>query len=50
VDCCLKCCFFTKHTVLQGENKDWVARNQIDMSETCLAVTCGLLFEVLLLH
>ena len=27
------CCFFAKHTALSKKNKDWLARNQDNVSE-----------------
>ena len=36
------CCFFAKHTALRRKSKDWLARNQDNVSEwaTCLFVNC----------
>ena len=38
------CCFFTTHAALEGKNKEWLARNQYNVSEssgaTCLPTDC----------
>ena len=39
------CCFSTKYTVLKSKNKDWLARNQDNVSEWSDMSTRGLLFQ-----
>jgi hypothetical protein len=39
------CCFSTKHTALRGKSKDWLARNQDNMSEWGDISIRGLLFQ-----
>jgi hypothetical protein len=39
------CCFSTKHTALRGKSKDWLARNQNNVSEWSDMSTSGLLFQ-----
>ena len=36
------CCFSTKHEALRRKNKDWLARNQDDVSEWNDMSICGL--------
>ena len=38
------CCFSAKHTALRRKSKDWLARNQNNVSEWSDMSTCGLLF------
>ena len=38
------CCFFAKHAVLRRKNKDWLARNQNNVSEWSDMSTRRLLF------
>jgi hypothetical protein len=39
------CCFSTKHVTLRKNNKDWLARNQDNMSEWGDMSIRGLLFQ-----
>jgi len=39
------CCFSTKHTALRRKSKDWMARNQNNVSEWSDMSTRGLLFQ-----
>jgi len=39
------CCFSDKHTVLRRKNKDWLARNQDNVSEWGDMSFYGLLFQ-----
>jgi hypothetical protein len=39
------CCFVTKHASLRSKSKDWLARNQNDVSEWSDMSTLGLLFQ-----
>jgi hypothetical protein len=39
------CCFSAKHTVLRRKNKDWLARNQNNLSEWCEMSINKLLFQ-----
>jgi hypothetical protein len=39
------CCFSTKHTAQRRKNKDWLARNQNNVSQWSDMSTCGLLFQ-----
>ena len=39
------CCFSTKHTALRKQSKDWVARNQDNVSEWGDMSIRGLLFQ-----
>ena len=39
------CCFSAKHTALRGKSKDWLARNQNNVSEWSDMSTSGLLFQ-----
>jgi hypothetical protein len=39
------CCFSTKHTALRSESKDWLARNQNNVSEWSDMSIRGLLFQ-----
>jgi hypothetical protein len=39
------CCFFAKHAVLRRTSKDWLARNQDNVSEWSDMCTCGLLYQ-----
>jgi hypothetical protein len=39
------CCFSTKHTALRRKSKDWLARNQNNVSEWNDMSTCRLLFQ-----
>jgi hypothetical protein len=39
------CCFFTKHVALRRKNKDWLARNQNNVSEWSDMSSLGLLFQ-----
>jgi hypothetical protein len=39
------CCFFAKHAVLRRKGKDWLARNQNNVSEWSDMTTSGLLFQ-----
>ena len=39
------CCFSPKHAVLSSKNKDWLARNQDDVSEWGDVSICGLMFQ-----
>ena len=39
------CCFSTKHESLRSKSKDWLARNQNNVSEWSDMSTHGLLFQ-----
>jgi hypothetical protein len=39
------CCFSAKHAVLRSKSKDWLARNQHNVSEWGDMSTRGLLFQ-----
>ena len=39
------CCFFAKHEALRRKSKDWLARNQNNVSEWSDISTRGLLFQ-----
>jgi hypothetical protein len=39
------CCFSAKHAALRRKSKDWLARNQNNVSEWSDMSTCGLLFQ-----
>ena len=39
------CCFSTKHAALRRKSKDWLARNQDNVSELGDMSTRGLLFQ-----
>jgi hypothetical protein len=39
------CCFSAKHAELRRKGKDWLARNQNNVSEWSDMSTCGLLFQ-----
>ena len=39
------CCFFTKHAAIRRKNKDWLARNQNNVSEWSNMSTRRLLFH-----
>ena len=39
------CCFSAKHTALSSKSKDWLARNQDNVSEWSDMSTCDLLFQ-----
>ena len=39
------CCFSAKHTALRRKSKDWLARNQDNVSEWSDLSTRGLLFQ-----
>jgi hypothetical protein len=39
------CCFSAKHAALRGKSKDWLARNQKNVSEWSYMSTRGLLFQ-----
>ena len=39
------CCFSAKHAALRRKNKDWLARNQNNVSEWSDISTHGLLFQ-----
>jgi hypothetical protein len=39
------CCFSAKHTALMRKSKDWLARNQDNVSEWGDMFICGLLFQ-----
>jgi hypothetical protein len=39
------CCFSVKHTALRSKNKDWLARNQKNVSEWSEMSTRGLLSQ-----
>jgi hypothetical protein len=39
------CCFSSKHTALRRKNKDWLARNQNNVSERSDMSTRGLLCQ-----
>ena len=38
------CCFSAKHAALRNKSKDWLARNQNNVSEWSDIFTCGLLY------
>jgi hypothetical protein len=40
------CCFSAKHVALRKKSKDWLARNQDNVSEWGNMFICGLLFSV----
>jgi hypothetical protein len=40
------CCFSAKHVALRSKSKDWLARNQNNVSEWTDMSTSGLLFQV----
>ena len=39
------CCFSAKHAALRRKSKDWLARNQNNVSKWCDMSTRGLLFQ-----
>jgi hypothetical protein len=39
------CCFSAKHSELSEKSKDWIVRNQNNVSEWSAMSTCGLLFQ-----
>ena len=39
------CCLSAKHAALRSKSKDWLARNQNNVSEWSDKSTCGLLFQ-----
>ena len=39
------CCFSTKHAALRRKSKDWLARNQDNVSNWSYVSTSGLLFQ-----
>ena len=39
------CCFSAKHAALRSKNKDWLARNQDNVSKWGDLTICGLLFQ-----
>jgi hypothetical protein len=39
------CCFSAKNAALRRKSKDWLARNQNNVSEWSDMSTCGLLFQ-----
>ena len=39
------CCFSSKHATLERKSKDWLARNQDNVSEWVDMSICGLLFQ-----
>jgi hypothetical protein len=39
------CCFFAKHASLKRKNKDWLARNQNNVSKWSDMSTRGLFFQ-----
>ena len=39
------CCFSAKHTALREKSKDWLARNQNNVSEWSDISTRGILFQ-----
>jgi hypothetical protein len=39
------CCFSAKHPTLRRKSKDWLARDQNNVSEWSDMSTCGLLFH-----
>ena len=39
------CCFSAKHAELRRKSKDWLARNQNNVSEWSVMSTRGLLFQ-----
>jgi hypothetical protein len=40
------CCFSAKHAALRRKSKDWLARNQDNVSECGNMSICGLLFQL----
>jgi hypothetical protein len=40
------CCFSAKHTALRRKSKDWLARNQTNVSEWSDMSTRGLVFQL----
>ena len=38
-------CFYAKHAALRRKSKDWLVRNQNNVSEWSDISTCGLLFQ-----
>jgi hypothetical protein len=39
------CCFSTKHAAIKSKSKDWLARNQNNVSKWSDRSTCGLLLQ-----
>ena len=39
------CCFSANHAALRRKDKDWLARNQNNVSKWSNMSTCGLLFQ-----
>ena len=39
------CCFSAKHAAIRRKSKDWLARDQNNVSEWSDTSTCGLLFQ-----
>ena len=39
------CCFSAEHASLRRKSKDWLSRNQNNVSEWSDMSTCGLLFQ-----
>ena len=39
------CCFSAKHAALRRKSKDWLAWNQVNVSEWDDMFICGLLFQ-----
>ena len=39
------CCFSAKHAALKKKSKDWLARNQNNVSEWGDMSVCGMLFQ-----
>ena len=39
------CCFSAKHLALRKKSKDWLTRNQDNVSEWANMSICGLLFQ-----
>ena len=39
------CCFSARHAALRSKSKNWLARNQNNMSEWSVMSICGLLFQ-----
>ena len=39
------CCFSAKHTALRSKSKDWLTRNQNNVSEWSGTINRGLLFQ-----
>ena len=39
------CCFSAKHASLKRKSKEWLARNQNNVSECRDMSTCGLMFQ-----